>query len=98
MKVPKFEESFINTLNENEANKEGLFKEAQINNSYNSCCQSEVSFMFSRNVKELNQFLDKSLNNNNQSLSLKDDFFDKNLQSADLVTESATRTSCFTKK
>jgi hypothetical protein len=98
LKVKKFEESCASSLNENETSKKGLVKESQINNSYNSCCQSEVSFMFSKSVKQLNQFIDNSLNNNNQVLSLKDEFFDKNLQSADLVTESATRTSCFTKK
>ena len=88
----------MNQSNENETNdKEGIVKEAQINNSYKSCCHSEVSFMFSGEVKNLNEFIYKNLNSNSE-LSLKEEFFDKNLQSADLVTETATRTSCFTKK
>ncbi len=77
--------------------KKGLVKEAQINNNYESCCQSEVSFMFQKNVKKVNEFINSNLNDNIE-LILKDDAFDKNLQSADLVTGDATRTSCFTKK
>ena len=83
--------------NNHEVQKETTVKASQINNNYQSCCQSELSFMFSKEVKKLNQFVDISLNKEKE-LSLKDDAFEKNLQSADLVTAEATRTSCFTKK
>jgi len=92
--------NFISSNEEQASNYDILkvkVKKSQLNNDYTRCSQSESMHMIAEKFHHLNEFIiEPNLHQIDKDLCIGTDFA-KCMSTADLVSSSSTRTSCFTK-
>jgi DNA-cytosine methyltransferase len=70
----------------------------QLHEDYKQCVQTEEENMIVSNVLRVEDFLDRSSNDNKSVLTLENSKDEKSIRCSDIITGSSTRTNCFTKK